>query len=143
MKIRYDARYVSLLLKSEDKTFFRFHKKYKIFSQKNRKLSNQRCEFFLIKRQIERLFYELNLSSTWKIYFVISIVQLKSAIFTKYSYNRSRFNHFEFVLIEEDIETEKSYEIERIIVKRIRKYDRTNVTQYRIQWKEYKSEYNE
>ena len=64
IKIRYNTRHVSLLLKLKDKTFLRFHKEYKIFSQKNRKLSNQKCEHFLIKGKVERLSYKLNLLLT-------------------------------------------------------------------------------
>ena len=143
MKIRYNSRHVSLLLKSENKAYLKFHKNYKILSQKNCKLFNQRCEPFLMKRRIEKLSYELDLSSTWRIHSVISVVQLKPAVFTEDSYNRSRSNHSDSVQIEENIETEKSYEIERIVVKRIRKYERTKVTQYCIQWKEYEFEYNE
>ena len=143
MKIRYDSRHVSLLFKSEDKAYLKLHKNYKISSQENRKLFNQRCELFLVKRRIEKLSYELDLSSTWRIHSVISVVQLKPAVFTEDSYNRSRSNHSDSVQIEENIETEKSYEIERIVVKRIRKYERTKVTQYCIQWKKYEPEYNE
>ena len=61
------------------------------------------------------------------------MTQLKSAIFAENSYNRLRSNHSDSIKIEKDIETERSYEVERVIAKRIKKYERTNVTQYRIQ----------
>ena len=47
-----------------DKAFLKLHKGYKVPSQENRKLSNQRCGSFLMKKRVERLSYELNLSLT-------------------------------------------------------------------------------
>ena len=64
MKIRHDAKHVFLLLKFEKKTFLKFYKEYKNFTQKNRKLFNQKCESFLIKKKVEKLSYELNLFAT-------------------------------------------------------------------------------
>ena len=63
MKIYYDFRHKPLLLKSEEKIYLRLNKDYKL-SDHHKKLSQQKCEFFLIKRRINRLAYELKLSST-------------------------------------------------------------------------------
>lgn len=143
MKIRHDAKHVFLLLKFEKKTFLKFYKEYKNFTQKNRKLFNQKCESFLIKKKVEKLSYELNLFATWKIYSIVFVAQLEFAIFVKNSYNKSKFDHSDSIQIKKDIETEKSYKIEKVIGKKIKKYEKTNRTQYRIQWKKYESEYNE
>ena len=60
MKVYYDFKHKSLLLKFENKVYFRLNKEYK-FSEHHKKLSQQRCKSFLIKRRVERLIYELNL----------------------------------------------------------------------------------
>ena len=72
MKVYYDVRHKSLLLNSGDRAFFRFNKSYKL-SNHHRKFFQQRCEFFFIKRRIERLVYELELFFTWRIHSIISI----------------------------------------------------------------------
>ena len=68
---------------------------------------------------------------------------MKSASNVQDFYNRSRSDHFDAVEVDEDIEHEKSYEVERILAKRIRKYERIAVTQYLIKWLDYESEFNE
>ena len=51
------------LLKFENKFFFRFYKNYILFEKSNKKLLNQRIDFFLIKRRIKQLIYEFEFSS--------------------------------------------------------------------------------
>ena len=141
MKIYYDFKHKSLLLKSKKKTYFRLNKDYKLFDH-HKKLSQQKCEFFLIKKRVNRLTYELKLSSTWNIHSVISIAQLESTSSTQDSYNKFRFHYSNAMKIEENTEHEKFYEVKQIFVKRIRKYDRIAITQYRIKWFEYEPEFN-
>ena len=62
VKIYYDVRHKSLLLKFEDETYIRLHHDYKLFNQINKKLKNQRCESFKIIKRVKRLAYELQLS---------------------------------------------------------------------------------
>lgn len=62
-KIEYDSKHISLLLKSKDKVFLRLYRNYIFLDKYNKKLNNQRIKFFLIKRRIDRLTYELDLSS--------------------------------------------------------------------------------
>ena len=80
MKIRYDSRHKSLFFRSSDKIFLRLHRDYEI-NEQHKKLDNQRCESFLIKRCVDRLTYELNIFFRWKIHFVISMTQFESAFF--------------------------------------------------------------
>ena len=142
MKIRYDSRHKSLLLRSGDKIFLRLHRDYEI-NEQHKKLDNQRCEPFLIKKRVDRLTYELNILLRWKIHFVISMAQLESTSSVQNSYNRSRLDHSNSVYVENDIEIEKSYEMKRVIDKRIRKFDTISITQYKIKWREYDSEFDE
>ncbi len=61
VKILHDKRHKSLFLKSEKKTFLRLHKEYNLPEIINKKLSQQRCDLFIIKRRVDRLVYELDL----------------------------------------------------------------------------------
>ena len=78
IKFRYDNKYKSLMLKVDDIIKLRLHKKYFLFNKSNKKLFNQYVELFFVKRRINRLTYELNLSFISRVYFIISITQLKS-----------------------------------------------------------------
>lgn len=141
IKVRYDSRHKFLLFRSEEQTFLRLHKRYNIQNQ-HKKFENQRCELFVVKRRVERLAYELDISFKWKIYSVIFVTELEFALFFQNLYNRSKSNHFDSVYVEDDIEIEKSYEIKAIIDKRIRKFDSTSTTQYKIKWLKYDSEFD-
>ena len=143
MKIYYDARHVPLLLKPGDKTYLRLHKRYSLSNNHSKKLSTQKCDPFIIKRRVERLAYELKLSSTWRVHSVISMTQLESVIKSSDPYNRLRSNYFDSVHVEDDTENNKFYEVEKILSKRIKKFERTNVTQYLIRWLKYDSKYDE
>ena len=52
-----------LLFKVNDYVYLRFHHEYQLLDRFNKKISQQRCDFFLIKRCIERLIYKLNFFS--------------------------------------------------------------------------------
>lgn len=100
-KIKYDSMHISLLLKSRDKAFLRFHRNYMLLDKHNKKLNNQRTKFFLVKRCIKRLAYELDLSFKWCVHLVISITQLKLVSKENDLYNRSRFNYFTKIEVED------------------------------------------
>jgi hypothetical protein len=94
-----------------------------------------------MKRRIDRLTYELDLSLRWKIHSMIFVTQLKFA--SQDSYKRIKLDHLDFVFVKKDIETYKSYEIERILNKRTRQYEKIKMNQYLIRWKRYESEFDE
>ena len=77
-KLIHDKKYKSLLLKEGNKAYLRFHKGYKLSGNLNRKLFNQRCGPFLVKRRVERLVYELKFFFKWRVHSVISVSQLNS-----------------------------------------------------------------
>ena len=60
MKIRYDFQHKLLLLRFENKTYLKLHKKYEIVEQ-HKKLNNKKCKSFLIKRRVDRFTYELDI----------------------------------------------------------------------------------
>ena len=62
IKIYYDVKHQFIFFNFNDRVYLRLHQKYKFFDNHNRKMFNQRCEFFIVKRRVEKLIYELNLS---------------------------------------------------------------------------------
>ena len=144
-KIRYNSMHVLFLLKSKNKIFLRLHHEYSLFGKHNRKLFNQRIDSFLVKRRVKRLAYELELSSRWRIYSVISVTQLKSESEEINLYNRFRLNYSEEVEMKNIFNTSwlKSYEIKKLINRRIKNYEKQQITQYLLRWKDYEFKYDE
>ena len=62
VKIYHDARHTPLLLNVENYVYLRLHHEYHLSSRPNKKLFQQRCEPFLMKKRVGRLAYELDLS---------------------------------------------------------------------------------
>lgn len=93
--------HISLLLRLDDRAFLRLHRDYTLFDKHNKKLSNQRIDLFFVKRRVERLAYELDLSSRWRVHLVIFVTQLKLVSKEVDSYNRSRPNHLAKIEVED------------------------------------------
>ena len=96
----------------------------------------------MIKRHVNKLIYEFELSIIWRIYSIIFITQLKSYVDENF-YRCSRSNYSPIVKIEKNIENWKFYKIKRIEIKRFRKFNRTIVIQYFVKWLKYKLKFNE
>jgi hypothetical protein len=94
-----------------------------------------------VKRRVDRLTYELDLSTRWNIHSIISMTQLKSV--SEDSYKRDKSHYLDSVFVEDDTQTRKFYEIEQILAKRTRQYEKIKMNQYLIRWKEYESEFDE
>ena len=62
----------------------------------------------------------------------MSIAQFESTFVDVDFYNRFRSHYFDFIEIENDTNQYKSYEIEKLIDKRIKKYNKILVTQYLV-----------
>ena len=73
----------------------------------------------------------------------MSIAQLESTFVDVDFYNRFRFHYFDFIEIEDDTNQYKFYEIEKLVDKRIKKYNKIFVTQYLVRWTDYESKYDE
>ena len=141
-KVYHDARHQPLMFKPGDRAYLRLHQGYSLPGHPNRKMSNQRCGPFLVKRRVGRLAYELELPDNWRIHPVISIAQLESYPGPD-PYGRPRPDYPDSVKVEGDTEDWKSYEVERVEAKRLRKFGRTTVTQYFVKWVGYGPEFNE
>ncbi len=141
-KIIYDDKHKSFAFNSKDKIYLRLHREYTLSKKNNHKLFNQRSDSYLIKRKIENTVYELILSQNARIHFVISIAQLKSAKDDFDFFDKLRSINSDLVEMKEDTSTKRSYEIERVLKKRIRKYEKITMKQYLIKWKDWKSKHN-
>lgn len=62
------------------------------------------------------------------------MIQLKFALFLQDFYNRLKSNYSNSVYVENDIDQNKSYKIEFIIDKRVKKFEKTSITQYKVKW---------
>ena len=138
-KRNYDRRHASLFLKKESRVYLRMHYKYfiSLFKNMTAKWSQRRIKSFKIIKKIDNLTYRFQLSAHWKIHFVVSVQQLESTSNEFDSYNRISYDNSFSIFVERDNENEKSYEIEKLINKRIIKKDREKFTQYFVRWKEY------
>ena len=140
-KTIYDDNHTSLQMQIEDWTLLRLHKKYDISFTivLKRKLSEQYVDFFQIFQKIDNLVYKLNISSAWKIWSIIFIAQLESSsTSTSNSFKRtSTSSSLVSMKDESDLNMMRSYEIEKIIVKR---NNRRRNHEYLVKWLKYESQ---
>ena len=138
----YDQKHQSLQLRVDEWVLIRLHKDYNISSTfvLNKKLSQQYAGSFQITERIGNLAYRLAISSNWRIWSVISIAQLEPCSFSDQNSFQRISASSEIINMKENNETNiRSYEIEKIIVKRI--IERRN-SEYLIRWVEYESEHD-
>lgn len=148
-KIYYDARHQPLLLRQGDSAYIILHHGYQLPGRPNRKVSPQRCGPFKVVRRVGRLAYKLEIPHSWKqrrIHPVFSVAQLEPAPSEEDPYHRPRPTEPGPIDMEDDSnhdETFRSYEVEKVVDKRVRRYGRTNVTQYLVRWLGYGPEHDE
>ena len=96
-----------------------FHQNYTIFNLFNKKLFNQRVEFFKILKTIDNnQIYRLQLFFIMKIYLIIFIAQLKLIISDLNSYNR-KISNFSSIINEYININILLYKIKRLLNKRV------------------------
>jgi hypothetical protein len=96
-----------------------------------------------VKKRIGRLAYLLELPSHWRIHPVISVAQREPCPSSPDPYDCPRPDHPNAIETEGDTPQWKSYEVERIVDKRMRTYGSKKVAQYLLKWKGYGPEWNE
>ena len=120
MKKYYDVKHTSMFFRVGEHVHLRLHRGYQMTEVQSRKLGQQFAESFEVIERIERLAYRLKLSPTMKIHDVVSVVHLKPAIAsTSDPYKRQPTVSSAVVVDNED-----EHEIERLVRKRQRRYDR-------------------
>ena len=139
IKFNYDWRHIFLNLKKDFKTYLRLYHDYTKSSIINKKLSQQRVDFFIILNKIDNLIYRLNLSSIMIIYLVVFVAQLEFLFVDSNFYRRSRFDDENFSsMITKNNDSISHYEIKRLLDRRISR----DKIQYFVKWKKYESIHN-
>lgn len=107
-----------------------------------KKLTQQYVDSFRVIDRVDRLFYLLNLSDHWRVHLVFTIAQLKFfSLSMNDLFERDRSTNSSFVFVNENIETLKSFKIERFLNKRIIRKDCDRATEYLIRWKDWDSKW--
>ena len=139
----YNRKHQFLFMKVDEYVLIRLHRDYDIsfIEILDSKLNQQYIDSFKILENVDNLIYRLKLSKHWRIYFVFSVIQLKStSSFSKNFFHKSRSNHSNSIYVENDIKLIKSWKVERLINKREIK---RRESEYLIRWKNYESQYDE
>ena len=131
-KYYYNKDHTSKYFKKETSVFLRLHKEYNIFVNVLiiKKLDQQYTRLFKILKKVDRLAYELDIPTHWRIHFVVTIAMLEP-ISGSDSYKRFMSSQSDFVYVEDDTAISKFWEVDRIVNKR---KDR-----YLLRWKEWDS----
>ena len=103
--------------------YLRLYKKYSVPGITNKKLDQQKVGPLEIQNRIERLTYRLKLPSHFFIHFVISVAYLESTPKGPDLYNRLKSDHPPAVFVEGDTDKWKSYNIKKLIKKRVHRYN--------------------
>ena len=132
--IYYNARQIPRLINVGDRTYLKLYHGHELPGRFNIKISQQHCGPFKIVKWIKRIIYELELPIAWKIHPVVSVAQLEP-LFPGYDpYDRPKFNHPPVIETKNDTPTYQSYEIEKLVDRRTRRYNETKMVQYLIKW---------
>ena len=111
----------------------RLHREYSVFVIKSKKIEQQLINSFKITKRIDRLTYELELSTNMKIHNVISVAHLKSITNPRDDlYQRRRVSTSSLV-----IDGAEEFEIERMLAKRRIRKGTGWSTQYLVRWLSY------
>ena len=141
VKYYYDKNHVSIFIKTNEWTFFRLHKDYKISitTRLNKKYTQQYVDSFQIIERIERLVYRLIISTNWRIHNVFTIAQLKScSSFDDDFYRRLKSTESNSMFVEDDIDQVKFWELNRLMNKRTSQRE----IDYFVRWKEWDSKHD-
>lgn len=138
-KLHYDRKHHSMFLQMNDYALLRLHHDYFILFVK-KKLDQQYVESFKILKKIERLTYQLNISQHWKVHSIFIIAQLKFALnFITNFFHRFRSKESLAIFVEDDTETMKSFELNKLLNKRTTRKERDLIIEYLVKWKDYES----
>jgi hypothetical protein len=146
MKRRYDGKHQPLNLQPGDKVYINLHKGYHTQGRIHRKFGAQRVGQFTVQRVIANgNAYEVDLPKHWQIHPVISAEHLEPAPGGKDPFDRSIDDGNIHPLVQEgDNDEWQSWEIEKIVDKRMRKYGRGKPqVEYLVRWKGFGPAYDQ
>ena len=141
-KMYYDKKHLPLLLKPGNKVYIKLHHGYSSPDHQG-KLSARRVGPFTVKKSVGRLAYELDIPREFgKIHPVISVTHLEPAPDEADPWNRQHPEPGP-VEMEGDTEELKSFDVERIVNKKVSKIGKNLRTSYRVKWEGYPDTRNE
>lgn len=135
----YNKHHQPMQMSVDDWTLLRLYRGYYLLGRLSPKLSQHYCRSFQIIERVGELAYRLELPPYYRIYSVISVAQLElSPAPGSDLFARPANQHPESVGVDGDIENWISFEIERLMDRRERRYDRDPITiEYLVKWKRY------
>ncbi|TAQ86585.1 hypothetical protein B7494_g5085 [Chlorociboria aeruginascens] len=119
MKYYYDRKHTPIALKTGDMVYIKLYKGYSIPAATSKKLHQQRVEPFEITEQVSPLAFRLHLPDHWRVHPVFSVAQLEPAPNDSDPYDRPRPEHPGSIFVEGDNKNKKSFEVEKLIAKRV------------------------
>ena len=137
-KYHYDRKHTPISLKEGDFAFLRLHHGYNIPANTTitRKLGQQYAGPFKVLRKVGRLAYKLDVPEHWRVHPVFSIAMLEpSPSPGSDPYERPVPEQPDSVFVEGDTDTQKSWEVERVLDKKDNRY--------LIRWKGWDSAYDQ
>ena len=149
-KYHYDRRHHPQFFREGEYALLRLRRGYNVPANKltGKKYGLQFVGPFKVVKRIGRLAYQLAVPETWKVHPVFSVAQLEACPDPKddpYDEARPvpRPDEPPPVFVEGDTPTNKSYELIRILNKRVIKKGRGFATEYLLKWKGYGAEHDE
>ena len=133
-KYYYDKKHRPMFFRPGDKVLLRLYKGYSIPSAKSRKLSQQYIGPFEVLERVGRLAYRLELPAYWRVYPVFSVAMLEPVPAEEDPWKRPRPDQPSSVYVDGDTDTNKSYELEKIVDKRVIS---RGLVRYLVRWKGY------
>lgn len=140
VKYYYNRQHQPIFLKVGEYTLLRLYKGYSILNTLGvtKKLTQQYVGPFRVTKRVSRLAYCLAVPGDWKIHPVFTVAQLEPVPDPALDpFKRPRLDYLPSVFIKGDTDNSKSYEIERLLNKRILRKGRGFAIEYLVKWKGY------
>ena len=139
-KAHYDRKHQPLFMKVGDWAMLRLYKDYSIPSSVGvtKKLTQQYVCPFHVLEKMGRLTYKLDVSLNWGAHLVFSVAQLELASFlTNNPFHYPRPYMPPIVFVDDDTNTAKSFEVDRLLHKRTVKKGKGHTVEYLVCWTGY------
>ena len=140
-KFHYDRHHQPMYLKTDDEAYLRLHKGYSIPTA-NAKFGQQYVGPFKILGRVGKQAYRLDIPPHWRVHPVFSLAQLEPCPAGPDPFKRPVPDHPESVFVEGDTQEAKSYEVERLLNKRVRRRGKGESVEYLVRWRGYGPEFD-